>query len=218
MDILFLMRDIGIFGLAMWFIQLVISKSADRKFESYMTELDHKTREFQNTLDTKVELFKAELNIQSFKRTKVYERQLEMIIELHKRLVILNEKMKDMTSVVKSVVEDLDEEERKRISDAREAYHNFLRFFYDNTIFIPRITEISIHKIKDDYFESFVEYTFAQKLKEAGSKLNITFEKTQQSVTRINEVIEPALELLAEDFRTLLGVNGKPQLRSEKQT
>ncbi len=64
MEIFNLLRDLGIFGLAMWFIQLLLSKSADRKFETYKTELDYKTREFQSTLDSKLELYRAELNLQ----------------------------------------------------------------------------------------------------------------------------------------------------------
>ena len=76
MEIINLLRDLGIFGLAMWFIQLLLSKSADRKFESYKMELDHKSREFQATLDSKIELYRAELNLQNYKSTQIYERQL----------------------------------------------------------------------------------------------------------------------------------------------
>jgi len=93
MEIINLLRDLGIFGLAMWFIQLLLSKSANRKFEAYKTELDSKTREFQATLDSKMELYKAELNLQNYKSTQIYERQLDVIIELHKKLVKLNREM-----------------------------------------------------------------------------------------------------------------------------
>ncbi len=41
-EILDLLRDLGVFGLAMWFIQMLLSKSADKKVESYKTELNQK--------------------------------------------------------------------------------------------------------------------------------------------------------------------------------
>jgi hypothetical protein len=90
MEIIGLLRDIGILGLAMWFIQHLLTKSADKKFESYKTELDQKTREFQTLLGSKLELYKYKLNLQNYKATQVYEKQLNIFIELHKRLRTMN--------------------------------------------------------------------------------------------------------------------------------
>jgi len=206
MEVLELLRDLGIFGLAMWFIQLLISKSADRKFESYKTELDHKTREFQTTLDGKLELYRAELNLQNYKSTQVYERQLNVIIDLHKKLIKLNREMQIMTAILKPVIKDADQEETERINSAGEAYNDFMIFYRDNLIFIPKDTIDKLDAIRDDYWSSLNDYSFGHNY---GIKDKFTFEKSIEAGKRLREKIQPAVDQLISDFRKLMGTENQ---------
>ena len=203
MEIINLLRDLGIFGLAMWFIQLLLTKSADRKFETYKTELDHKTREFQATLDTKMELYRAELNLQNYKSTKVYERQLNVIIDLHKKLTRLNREMQTMTAFMKPVINDAEQEETERIKNAGDAYNDFMHFFQDNLIFIPKHTVDKLNIIRDDYWSSFNDYTFGRNY---GIRDKFTYEKSKEAGDRVREKTQPAVDQLITDFRQLIGV------------
>ena len=203
MDILELLRDIGVFGLAMWFIQLIISKSADRKFESYKTELDHKTREFQATLDTKMELYRAELTLQNYKATQIYERQLNAIIDLHKKLVTLNNAMREMTVFMKPVIKDAEQEENERIKKAGEAYNDFMLFYQDNKIFIPQDTVDQLEKVRNDFFSSYMDYTFGQRF---GISDKFSFEKAKEAGDRVQQTVQPAVDQLVSDFRELIGI------------
>ncbi len=203
MEIIYLLRDVGIFGLAMWFIQHLLTKSANRKIESYKTELDHKTREFQALLDSKIELYKAELNIQNYKSTKIYESQMKVIVELHKKLVTLSKEMQIMTTLLNQVIKDAETEEIERINNAGKAYYDFFNFFHENKIFLPQSINEKIHVISDDYWDSFNDYTFGKNYE---FKSSFTYEKSIQASKKIRDQIQPAVDSLISHFRLLIGV------------
>lgn len=204
-EILDLLRDLGVFGLAMWFIQMLISKSADKKVESYKTELDQKTKEFQFILDSKLETYKIELNLQNYKATKIYEQQLSIIIDIHKKLTILNRKMAIMPIVLmKNITERTEETEKKEIvaiSEAIIAYDDFFLFYQDNLIFIPQNVVDKLNNILRDYSQNFISC-----IPKKGIENKMTFEKALSSADRIINEIKQALDLLTSEFKSILGV------------
>ena len=200
-----LLGNIGVFGLAMWFIQMLLSKSADRKFEKYKSELDQKTNEFQFFLDSKLETYKNELNLQNYKATKIYEQQLTIIIEIHKKLTILNRKMAIIPLVLmKNIAERTEETEKKEIDAVSEtiiAYDEFLSFYQDNLIFIPQNIVDKINSILNDYSQNVLSYVTKK-----GTENEITFEQALASAKKIPSEIKQALDLLTFEFKSLLGV------------
>jgi len=206
MSIINLLRDIGVFGLAMWFIQLTLTKSADRKFETYKTELNHKTREFQALLDSKMEFYRAELNLQNYKSTQTYERQLNVIIDLHKKLSKLNREMQAMTAFIKEVHEDSEQEEAERIKKAGESYNDFMEFYLDNLIFIPKNTVDKLDSVRNDYFNSYMDYTLGRQF---GTEPKFTYQKFKEASNRVKDKIQPAVNQLVIDFRELIGVENQ---------
>ena len=200
-----LLGNIGVFGLAMWFIQMLLTKSADRKFEKYKSELDQKTKEFQFFLDSELETYKNELNLRNYKATKIYEQQLSIIIDIHKKLTILNRRMAIMPVVLmKNLTERTDETEDKEInavSYAIIAYDDLYLFYQDNLIFIPQNIVDKINSILSDYSQNFISY-----VSQKGTKNEITFEQALNSANRIANEIKQALDLLTYEFKSLLGV------------
>jgi hypothetical protein len=200
-----LLGNLGFFGLAMWFIQMLLSKSADRKFEKYKTELDQKTKEFQFNLDSKLETYKIELNLQNYKATKIYEQQLTIILDIHKKLSILNRKMAIMPVVLmKNITERTEETEKKEIdavSEAIIAYDDLHLFYQDNLIFIPQNIVEKINSILGDYSQNFVSY-----VSQKGTNNEITFEQAFASAKRMPSEIKQALDLLTFEFKSLFGV------------
>ena len=187
MEIINLLRDLGIFGLAMWFIQMLLSKSADRKFEAYKAELDNKTRECQATLDSKMEWYKAELSLQNYKSTHIYEKQLDIITDLHKKLVMLNQ---DIRAI------NLCDEEQK----AESSYNEFLQSYCENLIFIPKKTSDLLKNFRYDNFRDFM----LKCGREFGS--HYSSESQNEKIERLNISIQLAIEQLILDFRHLIGV------------
>jgi hypothetical protein len=208
MEFLKLIKDIGIFSIAMYFIQLLLSKSADRKFEVYKVELEHSSKEFQNKLDTNLQLFKAKIDFENFKSTKVYERQLSVIVDLHSKLVQLNFSMREMTAIFKQVGESFEKEEEDRIRNTVSSYNEFLIFYEKHKIFLPDKTISSLDKIRDDYFSIFIDYTHGKKYASLDNEARL---KMFNASERMKNEIQPSLKLLIDDFRFLLG----PEIREK---
>lgn len=200
-----LLSNVGVFGLAMWFIQMLLSKSAERKFESYKNELDQKTKEFQFLLDSKLETYKIELNLQNYKATKVYEQQLNIVIDLHRNLTNLNKEMVLLSLLLmKNITDKTDETEKNEIEQAAKAittYDNFVLFYHNNLIFIPQKIVDKINDIIGEYSKNFLSY-FNQR----GTNNEITYEQAFESAKKLSTDINQALGLLTIEFKKQLGV------------
>ena len=150
-----------------------------------------------------MELFRAELNLQNYKSTQVYERQLNVIIELHKKLIKLTREMQIMTALMKQVINDPEKEEAERIKNAAESYNDFMLFYQDNLIFLPKETVDKLHSVRDDYWNSFNDYTFGRNYS-IGDEY--TYRLLKEAGNRVREKIQPAVDLLVSDFKQLIGV------------
>lgn len=205
MKIIELLRDIGIFGLVMWFIQMLLSKSANRQFESYKNELTNTTIEHQALLDSKLELYKTELNLQNYKTTKIYEQQLSIIIELHKKLLSLNQEMAIMVIyIMKYIAEPSSETQANESSQVAKTillYDSFVKYYQENVLFIPQNTADKIEKISKKYLTDLLNYV----TKKDTSK-DFVFNQAKEVSERLTNEIKEAIDQLKVDFRKLLGV------------
>lgn len=205
MKIIELLRDIGFFGLFMWFMQMLLSKSAIRQFESYKNELNKNSIEHQSLFDSKLELYKTELNLQNYKSTKLYEQQLLIIIELHKKLLSLNQEMAVMiVSRMKNIAEMTSETEQKDISQLAKTslhYDDFMKFFQENILFIPQNTADKIDMILKEYVSSLMDL-----ITKKGTKNDLSFKEVQSLALKLNTKIKEAIDVLKTDFRKLIGV------------
>jgi hypothetical protein len=200
-----LLRDIGVFGLFMWFIQLLLSKYANRQFESYKAELNKSTTEHQLILDSKLEHHKTELNIKTYKTTKIYEQQLSTIIELHKMLRVLNKEMTMMVvRLMKNITDntkETEDEELRQFAILSTEYDKFIEYYQNNILLIPEPTTLKVDKITKEYINSIVTY-----IKRKGSGNEITFMQAKEIGDNLTTDLKEALDQLKNDFRKLIGV------------
>lgn len=205
MEIIELLRDLGVFGLFMWFIQMLLSKSASKQFESYKNELNKTLIEHQSLFDNRLELYKTELNLQNYKATKIYEQQLSIIIELHKKLLALNQEMALMIVLrMKNIAEKTVESEEKDISQIAKtsiSYDDFLKFFQQNILFIPQNTADKIDLIIKEYVSNILSL-----ITKKGTSDDLSFEEVNSLSIKLRTEIKEAIEVLKKDFRKLLGV------------
>ena len=205
MEIINLLRDLGVFGLFMWFIQMLLSKSASKQFESYKNELNKTLIEHQSIFDNRLELYKTELNLQNYKATKIYEQQLSIIIDLHKKLLTLNQEMAVMIIVrMKHLTEKTTESEEKdlgQIAKTGAFYDDFLKFFQQNILFIPQDTANKIDSIIKEYISNILSL-----ITKKGTSNDLSFEEVNALIIKLSTEIKEAIEVLKTDFRKLLGV------------
>lgn len=205
MEIINLLRDLGVFGLFMWFIQMLLSKSASKQFENYKNELNKTLIEHQSLFDNRLELYKTELNLQNYKATKIYEQQLSIIIELHKKLLTLNQEMAIMIVVrMKNLTERTAESEDKdliQIAKTGAFYDDFLKFFQQNILFIPQDTADKIDLIIKEYISNILSL-----ITKKGTSNDLSFEEVNSLSINLRTEIQEAIGVLKTDFRKLLGV------------
>src|SRR4051812_1187796 len=92
-----ILQSIGIFGLIItgitWLLKSLGQDLIARRFKAYEKELDIKSHEYQQQLDTSLQTHKAKLDIEHTQFIKLHERRLEIMIELYKKLSILDKAM-----------------------------------------------------------------------------------------------------------------------------
>lgn len=205
MEIIELLRDIGLFGFFMWFFQMLLTKSANRQFESHKNELNKNSIEHQSLFDRKLELYKTELNLQNYKSTKIYEQQLLILIELHKKILILNQEMAIMIVVrMKNIAEKTSETEEKDKSQMAITiihYDAFRNFFQENILFIPQNTANKIDIILKEYVSNLMDL-----ITKKGTENDLSFEEVHSLALKLKTEIKEAIDILKTDFRKLLGV------------
>lgn len=203
MEWLPLLKELGIFSIAGGFITYLLNNSSNRKLEAYKAELSQEGKNFQASLDAKLEAHKTELRIQSYKSTKVYEQQLAAIIQLHSLLTDLHVAMLALTSPIKQVHSDFNKEEFERISKAADCYNAFIDFFNKSKIFFPADLAGKIQAIQVDYYKSLNKQKIAFEMQSASAFITAEME----TATQIVREIQNALQELTIEFQNLIGLN-----------
>lgn len=198
-----LFTDLGIFTIAGGFITYLLNNSSNRKLESYKSELEQESKNFQSVLDAKLESYKSELNIKSYKSTKVYEQQLSAIVTLYGYLSELNTSMLILTSAIKPGGSDFDADENKRIDAAANAYNTFNSFFNKNIIFFPDNLVSKIQLLRTEYTSSYTKHTLAFRMK---SNSKNTFDEMISASEKVSGEIQDILKQIILDFKNLIGV------------
>jgi len=201
MGILNLLRDLGVFGIVSTVIGLLVKYFFDKRFKFLEQELLIKSSEFKLGLEKNLEKHKSELSILHHKKEKLHEKRLEVLSELFKLLVILDRNMKEMTAMMKQVIEDLDKEENERIVKTGKSYNDFVIFFSDHEIFFNEKTCELIDNLIKVYFNSLWEYSYERNYKIRNTHdLKTVYENISIEIPKI-------LKELKSDFRAMIIVD-----------
>ena len=184
-----LFTDIGIFGIiataATYLIKLV---------------LDKRIRNFENELNLKSEVFKAEISLDSYKKERLHEKRLLIISELYKKIVHLDLATKEMTAMFKPGGEDFQEKEKERIDRTGEAYNEFLLHYRENEIYFNPDTCVLLNKMIIDYYDTLWDYSYEHRTGFKNPK------EYREIIEKVDKEIPVVLESLKSDFRGALKV------------
>jgi hypothetical protein len=151
------------------------------------------------THNHKLEKIKNELS----KSTKLYERRLFVIEELHHKLIILHQKFSLMTRSMPLIVkEELDELQKKLIQDAGDSSNDFLDYFSSKEIYLPENIIELITKLRVRYYSGLYDYS-NQIVKHFDGKERT--EVMKQIREDINTTIPNLLKEIKIEFRNILG-------------
>ena len=183
-----LISQLGLFGIASYWIQKQIDKSSQKRLE-----------EFKSTL--------ALLNAKS---TKLHEKRFGVIEEMYSLIVDLQMEMLKLTNPVK-FTSDYEAEMEKLIVDSNTYFQNFSSFFEKNKIYFNEITCGLMEEIRKTIHEAIWNFHEHRMYKQMGEDdKQILREARQNMIKAYNSVKDDIPKLrqnLEKDFRQILSVD-----------
>jgi len=183
------LSDIGIFGITAAAVTYLIKYTLDKRIKN-----------FENALNHKAEIFKTDLNLDSYKKERLHETRLQIISNLYKKIVHLDFATKEMTALVKFGGEDFDKQEEIRIDRTGKAYNEFLMYYRENEIYFNQETCELLNQLISQYYDALWDYSFERNY---GIKNPKNYQEIAKKVT---EELPKVLEFLKSDFRSSLMV------------
>ena len=194
-------------GLVVWLIKQLGQHFIDRKFKAYELELKYKSNDYAHQLEKSLEDHRSKLSLVFTKASKLHDRRLEIISELYKKLVLLNQAMQTMTALWKLASEDKkadDAAENERIKNAGDKYSEFYSYYLENKVFFSiEICEL-LDSLRNGYYDSYWDYTAKQRFGFTDFELN--YENAKKASENVQEKIPPILNQLESEFRKMIGV------------
>ena len=186
-EILKVVSQLGIFGIAAYWIQKLIDNSATKRLEEY-----------RNTLSL----------LQS-KETTLHAKRLQIIESLYAKLVDLEFSMLTLTSPVKfSPLGEYDKYEATLVSTANETFQSFHIFFEKNKIYFSETTCQLLHEIRDAFYKALVNYNQHKLYKEIEvddkELIKEAYKNLINSYNSVKDEIPKLRKELESEFRKIL--------------
>jgi hypothetical protein len=166
--------------------------------------LNIETQQHRLQLDKILEKHRSELNLLNAKNSRLHDKQLIIIAELYKRIVVMERYFKEMTAWMKPVISDIKKEEYERISKAGQSFNDYLSYYSENRIFFSEETTGYLDKLRDHFWETHWDYTFKERTGVDDYKINR--ENLDNATKLVTEKIPEVLKQLDKAFRQLLTV------------
>lgn len=207
-----IIKDLGIFSIAAFFVQRILDSSANRKLEKYKHELDVAAKQFQFSLENNLEKFKGDLALHLNIQNSLHEKHVNIIDQMYKHLVELDSAMRDMTAVMKPVYEDAEKENRERIERAHKAFKEYNNYFLFHKLYFKEDVCNLLETIQKDYWSANYDY-FEPKRLSSFTNGRPTPEGDKEAIRIANAATEKikveipnTLKLLEIEFKRLMGV------------
>jgi hypothetical protein len=178
--------QVGIFGIAAFWIQKII----------------------ENTSNKRLEEFKLSLSLIETKENSLHAKRIYVMETLYSKLVDLDFAMQELTQIVKFVDGDFEENDKKLVDKASSTFKDFHSYFEKNKIYFTESTCLMIHQIRDAFYNSIWDYN-AHKIVKASriteSEIVIeAHEKILKAYRSVKEEIPKLRSVLETEFRKIL--------------
>jgi hypothetical protein len=213
MELINLLKDIGVFTIASFFIQRIIINASNKRLDEHRQQLEFATKGYQLTLDADLEKFKSELRLQASKQTSLHDKRLTIIDQVYVKLVDLDSAMQEMTRPAHLVYEDAEKEKLERVKKAQDAFSSFNNYFLYHQLYFDKATATLLDTVRKEYYSANFDYFEPDRLRNfTGGRpspdgLEDAIDRSHNAGNRVRNEIPNILEKLEDEFRTLLGVN-----------
>lgn len=212
-DVLQILKDLGIFGFAVWGIQKIISNSSERKFADYKSLIDQQLLSYKNKYDLQIENHRSELKLLNDRLGSLHSERLDIIKKLNDKLVKLNSAMVRLVSI-RPVHPDKNEDkkiEEKILADTQSTYADYNNFILFNKIYFDKPFADKLEQIRKDYFDAQWDFFEPKRLASMGLTTGTLYidsvKKVKDASIKIKEQIPQLIAEVEDEFRTILGVD-----------
>ena len=188
LEIIKVSGQVGIFAIAIYWIQKLIDNSATKRLEEY----------------------KKTLSLLQSKETTLHSKRYEVIETLYNNLVDLDFSMRTLTNPVKFSPPDFEKYEAELVSKANESFQTYHIFFEKNKIYFSEQTCKLINDIRDAFYQALWDYNQHKIFKAHGiddkKLIDEAYQNLIKSYKSLKDEIPKLRSELEKEFRKILVV------------
>ena len=192
------------------FIEYFFSKTIEFKklelsqeLENHKLLLNQRNKDFQHTLDLKLN----EFNIQF---SKLHQDRAEVIRVLYQKIIELQTAMTIFTQMLKPIIENAENEEELRLHRVNNALQDFVNYFSPNKIYFNKSLTAKLDSLLKEYNENGWNYARMNKAFDNPKLPHDIFVEYADKTTEISKLVKEKfpqiIEDLEDEFRKILGV------------
>jgi uncharacterized membrane-anchored protein YhcB (DUF1043 family) len=211
-----LLKLFGIYSIGTAFIVSVIGYLAkkiigqilNKDLEKFKDQLQSQNEIARLKFEKEIENYKSNLNLVYSKQIQLYSKKSEIIEQLYKTLVDLNNSMIEMTQSFRNITgkneDTIQQEELDRVNTSAEKGNDFFKFYLNNKIYFGKDTCSLIEDLQKQFKDSHTDYSFRHTFGLPASEM--TYEMAKKASDRVRDDIPKLMEKLENDFRETLGI------------
>ena len=197
----FLTKQFLTTGIFTFLVQLAINFIFNKKIETYKKEIN---KELEN--------YKKELSIVINRDGSIYNKRIEVIDEFYEKVIKLNYSVLSLTSPIKPIVKDFDEEEKNRIDSNWGNFNELHKFYLIKKIYFPDNICVKVNEIIKISQE--VQWHYSEPLRRKNNGLeerqdSSYYKKSKEINKMITEKWKIIIEELETEFRSFFLINPK---------
>jgi hypothetical protein len=199
----FSIGGLTVVGIVVFLGKLIITKSSDLLIENHKKKLEQENKNFQHSLDVKLN----EFNIQF---SKLHQDRAEVVKKLYHRIIELQSAMQVFTRRIHFVEKDAEKEKQERIDRVNKALEEFINFYMPNKIYFDKGLAHKLDKLASDYRNNGWDFANMSNFLSDGTMSKELYADYTKKTGDISELVKnkfpKIIEELEVEFRTLLGV------------
>lgn len=178
-------------------------KELAQNLEVHKSILEKENKNFQHSLDTKLNEFNVRFS-------KLHEERAIVIKELYERLVKLHSATVALTRQIQPIFDDAETEEKQRLLSVNSTLNEFQKYYLVNKIYFDKELADRLDKISNEYWKKNWDYATNMRMLREGQHTSEFYKKMIEDSRKITEAVDKdftkSLEELENEFRKILGV------------
>jgi len=197
-----------IVSVVIYFGKKILDQYLKRDLVKFKNKLFAESEKTRLEIENQIENHKATLNLFNSKQIELYSKQSVIIEKLYKKLILVHDRMQDMTLLLRNVTgldtNKIINDELKRVQETADSGNDFFNYYRKNKIYFKEDTCLLIESIQIQFKEVHTDYSFKHLYGLPPSEM--TYELAKKANEKVIKEIPILMNKLEKDFRESLGV------------